>query len=137
MYLIDRNTNRTGDTMNYQEPASTWSHDEVLDVIDEIKNLGYVLAEPYYDTDAAIRCPQPDTSDDTYAVTHNVDNHIKGGGEQKNWSDLIHYIKTYGLCECLEHPVPTITVITDSDGRGDREKQYRWTIKVPIEWETN
>ena len=57
----------------------------------------------YYHT--AIRCPHPDTSDDTYAVTTS--------DEQKNWSDLIHYIKTYGLCECVLHPVPTITVIKD------------------------
>jgi hypothetical protein len=123
MYLIDQNTNQTGDAMNNQEPAPTWTNDEILDVIDEIKDLGYVLADPYYDTDAAIRCPHPDTSDDTYAATTS--------DEQKNWSDLIYYIKTYGLCECLEHPVPTITVTKDSDGRGNREKNYS------IEWETN
>jgi len=121
MYLIDQNTNQTGDTMNNQEPAPTWSHDEVLDVIDEIKDLGYVLADPYYETDAAIRCPLPTTSDDTYAATTS--------DEQKNWSDLIYYIKTYGLCECVLHPVPTITVTKDSDGRGKREANKDYSIE--------
>ena len=117
------------EAVHFGVEPNTWSRDEILDVIDEIKDLGYVIAEPYYDADAAIRCPDPDTSDDTYAAT--------ASDEQKNWSDLIHYIKTYGLCECDLHPVPTITVIKDSDGRGNREKNYRLTIKETIEWETN
>lgn len=56
---------------------------------------GYAVAEPAKAGDAAVWCPNPETSNGKWAVTYS--------DEDKNWSDLLHYMETFALCGCNRH----------------------------------